>query len=265
MFAEALPLEHVLLAWLACRVAVLRFIPAFALLGFAVHTGGYHRALAEREGGHPMFEPSVLELQELGRVSCSWIPITDSTWATSRARPMRPARSWWLAGTRTRRTSHCGARSVGPSLTATCAPSTARRDSSHSSRPESNILEAEADWPPLLVTGGWVDSAHPSASCLRGSGALVIHPEDSSRGRSRDPTPRHRTAHRLGRPMRGAGRWAGHAATESSDWCRWNSTENPQPGDCWEVVGPPLPADEGARRLILSTGPSPVGFGPRWS
>jgi hypothetical protein len=42
--------------------------------------------------------------------------------------------------------------------------------------PESEDLEAEADWPPLAVRGGWVDATYPSASCLAGSGALALHP-----------------------------------------------------------------------------------------
>ena len=69
LFAEALPVEHVLLALgvarvgLRLRVPLRRLAPvvvAVASLGFAVHMAYAHEQLRTRDGGHPMFDPEVL-------------------------------------------------------------------------------------------------------------------------------------------------------------------------------------------------------------
>ncbi len=67
LFADVLPLEHVLLAIALARIAGARhYVRAgFALLavvlaGFAVHGVFDHIKLADRDGGRPMFEPDVL-------------------------------------------------------------------------------------------------------------------------------------------------------------------------------------------------------------
>jgi hypothetical protein len=60
LYADALPLEHVLVAWSLVRLRLARYAPALALFGFAVHASFSHRALAEREGGRPMLEQSVI-------------------------------------------------------------------------------------------------------------------------------------------------------------------------------------------------------------
>jgi len=68
-FADALPIEHALLALgaariaLSLRVAMRRVAPvvvAIAALGFAVHMAYAHESLRARDGGHPMFDPDVL-------------------------------------------------------------------------------------------------------------------------------------------------------------------------------------------------------------
>ena len=65
LLADALPVEHVLLAFAAVRLRVARFVPAAMLLGFGLHAVHQHVALAEREGGRPMFEERRVE--PLGR------------------------------------------------------------------------------------------------------------------------------------------------------------------------------------------------------
>lgn len=60
LLADTMPIEHVLLSnWL---VVGCQLIPAIAisLAGFALHGAFEHRQLQNREGGHPMFEPSAL-------------------------------------------------------------------------------------------------------------------------------------------------------------------------------------------------------------
>jgi hypothetical protein len=67
-FADVLPLEHILAAIAVVAVASrtrsperwAALAPALALVGFAVRAGVDHAQLRDREGGRPMFEPSVL-------------------------------------------------------------------------------------------------------------------------------------------------------------------------------------------------------------
>jgi hypothetical protein len=66
-FADLLPIEHALLALAIARLASARLYPraafgvvALSLAGFAVHASFGHLALADRDGGRPMFEPDVL-------------------------------------------------------------------------------------------------------------------------------------------------------------------------------------------------------------
>ena len=67
LFADVLPIEHALLALAIARLGTVpRYIRgsfalvAAALAGFAVHASFDHGKLAERDGGHPMFEPDLL-------------------------------------------------------------------------------------------------------------------------------------------------------------------------------------------------------------
>ena len=60
LFADVLPLEHVLLAIALVRLNWTTLALPLSLVGFAVHASFSHRSLAGREGGRPMFEASVL-------------------------------------------------------------------------------------------------------------------------------------------------------------------------------------------------------------
>ena len=67
LFADVLPLEHVLVALAVARlVSAPRYLRAaftvlgLALAGFAVHAAFEHVKLADRDGGRPMFEPDLL-------------------------------------------------------------------------------------------------------------------------------------------------------------------------------------------------------------
>ena len=59
-YADVLPLEHGLLALALVRLGIARFAPAAMLFGFSLHAVHEHVALAEREGGRPMFSASAL-------------------------------------------------------------------------------------------------------------------------------------------------------------------------------------------------------------
>jgi hypothetical protein len=68
LFADVLPIEIVLAAIAAARLRRFEWglaaLAALQLFGFALYGGRQHRHLAEREGGRPMFEASVLEGDE---------------------------------------------------------------------------------------------------------------------------------------------------------------------------------------------------------
>lgn len=61
LYAELLPLQHALLAAALVSLAAGWLAVALPLLGFSLWSASQHEALAEREGGRPMYEPTVLE------------------------------------------------------------------------------------------------------------------------------------------------------------------------------------------------------------
>jgi hypothetical protein len=67
LIADALPLEHLLLALALVELNASAFVPALAILGFALSTVHSHLALRDREGGRPMFEPDVLRARGVTR------------------------------------------------------------------------------------------------------------------------------------------------------------------------------------------------------
>jgi hypothetical protein len=67
LIADALPLEHLLLALAFVELNATAFVPALTVLGFALSTVHSHLALRDREGGRPMFEPEVLSARGVAR------------------------------------------------------------------------------------------------------------------------------------------------------------------------------------------------------
>jgi hypothetical protein len=66
-YADALPLEHVLVALGLVELKLSRFVPGLALLGFAFNTVNAHVALRDREGGYPMFDRDALDARGIAR------------------------------------------------------------------------------------------------------------------------------------------------------------------------------------------------------
>ncbi len=60
LYADVLPLEHALVAWGVLELSLARFALPVALAGFALRSSYAHVALANREGGRPMYEPAVV-------------------------------------------------------------------------------------------------------------------------------------------------------------------------------------------------------------
>jgi hypothetical protein len=174
LFAEALPLEHGLLAFGLVRLKIARFGPALALLGFAVHQSHAHLALREREGGRPMFEPSVLERAGATR-GLVFVDTDhgfnlghepggqDAQSAVVVARLRGDAHDRWLWERLGRPRSY---RYVFDPKSASAQPKLSAYEPATMQR-----LEAEAEWPPSTLTG-W---AHPDHSpCASGGRGLFL-------------------------------------------------------------------------------------------
>jgi len=181
LFADVLPLEHVLLS-----IALVRLewtVPAFvlSLAAFALHGSFAHRALAEREGGRPMFEAGVLE--SAGVTHGLVFIDTDHGFNLGHdpgqrdaqhrivvARHEHDAHDWRLWNELGRPASFLYSYSAGSAnahgeLTPYVPQVTTR-------------FEAEAEWPPPSVDPGWVQPDFvPCASNGRG---LRLHPSAPS-------------------------------------------------------------------------------------
>ena len=186
LFADLLPIEHVLLAIALVRLDWTFVALPLSLVGFACHASFAHGALAEREGGRPMFEADVL--RDAGVDHGLLFVDTDHGFNLGHdpgqldastgvvvARYERDAHDWWLWNELGRPPSfrysyRAGANAAHGELTPylPSAPST----------PSARRFEAEAEWPPLAVDHGWVQPDFvPCASNGRG---LRLHPSSPS-------------------------------------------------------------------------------------
>lgn len=59
MYAEVIPFELILVAWALWRLQLMRLGLPLMLWGFALHAVFAHQSLAARDGGRPMYEPSL--------------------------------------------------------------------------------------------------------------------------------------------------------------------------------------------------------------
>lgn len=203
-FADALPLEHVLLSWALVRLRVTRWLAPIALAGFALHTSYDHRRLAAREGGRPMFESRVLDSAGvhhglvfvdtdhgflLGHDPLARDPRTSVVVARRRRdahdfvlwdRLGRPETFFYAYDPR--------ASGAVPELTRVAFD-----------QPTVFRYEAESEWPPLSVRGGWAEPVFPA--CASSGRALALHPAKglaSARFEVTVPEPGGRYVVRLG-------------------------------------------------------------------
>jgi hypothetical protein len=171
LFADWLPLEHILLARTLTAFAWGRFAWPVSLAGFALHTSNQHQSLRDREGGRPMFEPR--ELSRRGITHGLVFVNTDHGFALghdpaqrnattgvviARARDDALDRLLWEQLGRPPTylyTYDARARDSEPSVTA------------YEPRPFAGArrIEAEHLWPPAAIRDGW---AHPDYSALFG-------------------------------------------------------------------------------------------------
>jgi hypothetical protein len=179
LFADVLPLEHALLALALTELGLHAWAPAAVMLGFALHAVHGHRALAEREGGRPMFEPRTLAAQGVDRglvfvthdhaFNLGHDPSQRDPWRgvlVARARgDARDALLW----------EHHGRPPAfhyryDPSR----PPAIARLDPYVPERSELLRFESESEWPLLAVSGGYGHPDWSSQPCISAGRGLRL-------------------------------------------------------------------------------------------
>jgi hypothetical protein len=185
LFAELLPLEHVLLAIALVRLRLLVIALPLSLIGFALHASFSHRALAEREGGQPLF--AARQLVRAGVTSGLVFIDTDHGFNLGHdpaqfdaaehvivARYQHDAHDWLLWNRLDRPASyHYVYSATASGALVRVLPYTPV---------ESARFEAEAEWPPLAVHAGWI--APDFFPCASGGRGLRLHSAGPTAGAS---------------------------------------------------------------------------------
>lgn len=208
-FADVVPFEHVLAAIAVVAIASrtrsperwAALAPALALVGFAVRAGFDHAQLRDREGGRPMFEPSVLAAAGVdhGLVFLD----TDHGWnlafdpgAAARRAASIPAievaryhgdgldRLVWAARGRppAYRYRYEFQPDNAPAIVsveplALLAPGL-------DSLPDLLQIEGESLWPPHAQTDGWAFAEYASGTCASAGRWLALHNESGAKAAS---------------------------------------------------------------------------------
>lgn len=176
MFAELIPLEHIVFAWLLNRARALQWAAPLLLLGFALSGSAGHRDLKLRQGGSPMHEPGVLSALPREPAilftntdhafNLAFTPSKDQRLTVARLREDRFDFSLW---------QHLGRPKAYKYLFDPFGKGNARvvpyapKDTAR--------FEAESAWPLLAVAGGF---AMPSSlACASQGRVLELNPGDS--------------------------------------------------------------------------------------
>jgi hypothetical protein len=176
LLMDTIAIEHVLLAWGALKLGLARWVLPAALAGYALHGAFGHQALAAREGGRPMFEPDRIARVERGLV------LVDSDHGFNLGfNPL--ARNVVIARHRGDAYDRVLVEALGRPPTyhyrfdffePEARPRVERLDVAGTSAPLR--YEAESAWPPLSVSGGWVEPKHLAASCASRGRGLDVNP-----------------------------------------------------------------------------------------
>jgi hypothetical protein len=184
LFADVLPIEHALAAMAVSlalpRILLVRkgfFALSLSCIGFAVHGVFDHIALANRDGGRPMYEPDVVSDAQVTRgvlffetdhgYNLALVPGADPEKAIVAAHLRGDDHDRLLMERLKHPQAHAyrftseGA-NVSPWIPTGGSPDLWR-------------FEAEADWPPLFQSGGWVEPAWFTGTCASQERALTLH------------------------------------------------------------------------------------------
>ena len=264
LLADAIPLEHALVAgWLAHRGRLLPVL-VFSLLGFSLHGAFEHQSLKEREGGHPMFESGIL--RQLGITRGLVLVDTDHGFALGHDPGARDARNGLIVA-RAHHDAHDWElwKSLGsPPLyhyqydarERHAAPKVASMDLM---RPETPRFEAEAEWPVLAAKDAWAVPGYPPSDCVSLQRALVVHPSG--------PKP----TLALSLPVARAGRYRVRVgwvklddeASEVAVTCdenHWNVRADGRRYECANQSSPPIDLDAGELPLEFQFGQSAIAL-----
>lgn len=248
LFAEALPLEHALLAWGLSRLGIARFAPGVACVAFAVHASREHEALRDREGGRPMFEPRVLA--EAGvraglvfvntdhGLNLGLVPgARDATHGLVVARLRNDAHDYLLWDALGRPTAHRYVFSLDrPPRVEPFVPA------------RSSEFEAGAQWPPLAVRRGWAHPDYPGAACAEGHYGLRLRGAAVELELMTEQVGEHRLT----------ARWVPLAdgpaeVTLRAGGLSWTAKWPARAGECFETPGPPIPLRKGPFRVEVAS------------
>ncbi len=273
-FADVLPVEHALLAlgvaMLKPHIPMLRRslgLVALSLHGFAIHGAFEHHALAERDGGRPMYDAEEGREAVKGRgllffdtdhgFNLAYDPYESPSRSILAARLRGDDHDRILVERMDRPPAHVYRRDrERASVVAWAARAGASKDLWR--------FEAEADWPPLSQDGGWAEPTWASSTCASEGRALTVHVEPGRTARVRIELPVPRTGRwgvvprvlRLGGPGHGVLRLVRHGPGVPGEvpvW-EWNDAD----GDA--SAGKPTCADVEAR-----AGPVDLDFsGAEW-
>jgi len=182
-FADVLPIEHALLAlavaFVLPSVPLLRRasgLLALSLLGFAVHGAFEHEALAQRDGGKPMYDAE--DGRNLGKgllffdtdhgFDLAYDPFADPLHAVLAARLRGDDHDRLLVERLEHPQTHVYR---GDSKRTGVGGWTAKAGGTK----DLWRFEAEADWPPLTQHDGWAEPVWVSNSCATEGRALTLH------------------------------------------------------------------------------------------
>ncbi|MEO6418383.1 MAG: hypothetical protein ABIP39_03205, partial [Polyangiaceae bacterium] len=205
-FAELLPIEHALIA-----VAIASALPtvafprrvlgtlALACLGFAVHTSYDHEALANRDGGRPMYEPDLVREANVvdgllffdtdQGFNLAYDPSVTASHGVLAVRLRNDDHDRMLYDSLGHPPSHVyrfekaeaevplvgakpGALPLKLSHVDVFSPRAPVNDSWH--------FEAEADWPPVAQGGGWAEPVWAAGTGASQDRVLTVTPSPSS-------------------------------------------------------------------------------------
>jgi hypothetical protein len=245
LFAEALPFEQIMIAWVLVRWRLGSFAPALCLAGFAVHASFSHLALRDREGGRPMFEARVVE--RAGVDSGLVFVGTDHGFNLGHrpgdtdlliARGRSDAHDFVLWERLGRPAAYRyeydpWAARAEPAVVPYLPPPTER-------------FEAESEWPPRSVRGGSAVPGFPPDACASGRRALRLVPSADRVTAQLELVPASAGVHRL------VTRWVGSDGAAVSAQLGASSTAGTAGPGCWELVGEPVPLEADRIAIYVS-------------
>jgi len=183
-FVDVLPFEHALLAFGLVRLGQTRLAIGLALLGFALRGVYAQRALAERDGGAPMFRSDVLDRAHVDRglvfmntdhgFNLAFDPsqrnaVSGRVFARERG-DARDRLLWEALGQPSvyRYRFHPWSDDPGPTLTPYAIAPRAATDALS--------FEAEYEWPVRAIAAGSAYPVHSAAACTSNARALELLP-----------------------------------------------------------------------------------------